>query len=173
VERCWGHDAERVSCQSFIDVTRAVRDGVATYGALPVRNSIVGEIADARAALHGTTGITVIGETALAVHHCLVGTADAERHRLREVLSHPVAIAQCRVFLSDYPTLTVTPWCDTAAAAREVAIRGNPTIGAIASRRAAALHRLQVLAADIESIDGNHTTFLFLSRTDSTSERPR
>src|SRR3989442_1332109 len=84
--------------REFRDVARAVREGRADLGILPIENSLVGSIAT-NFDLIAESGLAIVGEVVSAVHHCLLGVPGATRGGLRRVLSHPVALAQCERFL--------------------------------------------------------------------------
>ena len=82
---------------------------------------------------------------------------------LVEVVSHPQALAQCEEFLSSLSVPTRAEY-DTAGAARGSRTRSSKGLRAIASRRAAELYRLQVLAEHIQTYPDNYTRFGVLSR---------
>ena len=73
-----------------------------------------------------------------------------------------MAIAQCREFFKDYPHIRLVEASDTASAAREVAERGDRSVGAIASVLAAEMFGLDVLAPSIETHKQNFTRFLIM-----------
>ena len=80
---------------------------------------------------------------------------------LREVHSHVQALSQCHKFLRRHD-LRARAHADTAGAAAEIAERGDPAIGAIASALSAEIYGLDILASDIEDADHNTTRFLIL-----------
>src|SRR5437867_5365100 len=84
--------------REFRDVARAVLEGRADLGILPIENSLVGSIAT-NFDLIAESALAIVGEVVSAVHHCLLGVPGAKRGGLRRVLSHPVALAQCERFL--------------------------------------------------------------------------
>jgi prephenate dehydratase len=82
---------------------------------------------------------------------------------IRLVESHIMALGQCRNFLRNLGVKTRVA-ADTAGSAREVAERGDPTHAAIASRFAAEIYGLDILAEDIEDESHSTTRFIVLSR---------
>src|SRR2546428_195184 len=102
--------------REFRDVARAVREGRADLGILPIENSLVGSIAT-NFDLIAESGLAIVGEVVSAVHHCLLGVPGAGRAALRRVLSHPVALAQCERFLPELSGVEVVAFYDTAGAA--------------------------------------------------------
>src|SRR5437667_399252 len=78
--------------REFRDVARAVLEGHADLGILPIENSLVGSIAT-NFDLIAESGLAIVGEVVSAVHHCLLGVPGAKRGGLRRVLSAPGAAA--------------------------------------------------------------------------------
>lgn len=160
----YGGDVQRLPYRDFADVTASVAAGVADRGVLPIENTMAGSIAGAHDAISGMPGLHVVGETVVAVHHCLLGPKDSTFEQITSVLCHPVAQAQCTKFFAEHPHLEVHPSYDTAGAAMDVAKVGDPAYAAVASRRAALHYDLRILKSDIEDRGDNQTRFLALSR---------
>jgi prephenate dehydratase len=165
IQQLYGGDVQRLPYRDFADVTASVAAGVADRAVLPIENTMAGSIAGAHDALSAMPGLHVVGETVVAVHHCLLGPKDTSFDKITSVLCHPVAMAQCKIFFGEHPHLEVHPSYDTAGAAMDVAKVGDPAFAAVASRRAALHYDLKVLAADIEDRPDNQTRFLAVSRT--------
>jgi prephenate dehydratase len=156
-------DAVSVPCREFGDVARAVHDGRADFGLLPIENSLVGSIAT-NYDLIAESELAIVGEVVSPVHHCLLGVRGAARDSLRRVLSHPVALAQCERLLRSLNGAEVVAFYDTAGAAAEVARRNDPTVGAVAGALAARRYGLEVLLERIEDEPHNQTRFLLVAR---------
>src|SRR5437773_6705291 len=84
--------------REFRDVARAVLEGHADLGILPIENSLVGSIAT-NFDLIAESGLAIVGEVVSAVHHCLLGVPGAKRGGLRRVLSPPGGLAPWGRFL--------------------------------------------------------------------------
>jgi prephenate dehydratase len=169
VLRFFAEDVEPVGLVSFRAVASAVMTGDAAYGLLPIENTVAGSILDTYDLLL-EHGLGVIGEAITPVRHCVLGLPGAELRQLARVLSHPVALAQCGHFLAAHSDTEAVARPDTAGSAREVAMAGRPEVGAIASRRAAELYGLEVLAPDIQDREDNQTRF-FVIATDAGAPR--
>src|SRR5438034_2270488 len=132
--------------REFRDVARAVLEGRADLGILPIENSLVGSIAT-NFDLIAESALAIVGEVVSAVHHCLLGVPGAKRGGLRRVLSHPVALAQCERFLGGLggggEGMAVY---DTAGAAAGGGRGGDPALAAVAGLLAAGRYRPAVLA---------------------------
>jgi chorismate mutase/prephenate dehydratase len=163
IQQLWGDRAERVPFRDFADVTAAVASGVTERGVLPIENTIVGSINGSHDALSALPGLHAVGETVVAVHHCLLAAPGTPFEEIRMVLSHPVALAQCGRFFAEHPEIEVHPVYDTAGAAMDVSRIADPAVAALASRRAAHHYELDIVRADIEDRPDNQTRFLAIA----------
>ena len=160
LQQLYGGDAVAIPCRDFADVVQAVAQGAADRAVLPIENTIVGPVARAHDALEATPGLHAVGETVVAVHHCLLVAPGATMGTVKDVFSHPVALMQCDRFFKAHPELQIHEVYDTAGAAADVAKVQDPALAAVASRSAARHYGLQVLQADIEDRPDNQTRFL-------------
>jgi prephenate dehydratase len=134
---------------------------------VPVENAIVGRVKIALDALEAVgDAVEVRAETRVPVHLCLLAPRGATLAELRDVHSHPVALAQCRIFFARHSWLVSTPHADTAGAARDVAAAGERTRGAVASAMAAERYGLEIIARHIEDVSANWTRFVVVSKRD-------
>ena len=147
-------------CFSFDDAIEAVKAGVADCAVIPIENSLHGRVADIHFLLP-ESGLVITGEHFLPIRHALMGTTT--RDDVREAMSHPQALGQCRHWLKAHGIQPVA-YPDTAGAAAVVAERGEPSLAALAPPGAAAIYGLNLLAADIADADHNTTRFVTLAR---------
>ena len=99
----------------------------------------------------------------MPIHHQLLGVPGVTVDAITSVRSHAMALGQVRHRLEAMGVRAVVD-TDTAGAARKVAERGDPTVGAVASKLAAETYGLHILAEDIEDEGHNTTRFLVLAR---------
>jgi len=149
-------------CASFARAFEAVQSGVAELAMIPVENSLAGRVSDIYHLLP-EGGLYIIGERFIPIHHQLLGVPGVTIDTIASVRSHAMALGQVRHRLEAMGVRAVID-TDTAGAARRVAERGDPTVGAVASRLAAEIYGLNILAEDIEDEGHNTTRFLVLSR---------
>ncbi len=159
--------AETLGLATFHEVFEAVKSGRADRGVVPVENAVAGSI-NTTYDLLLESDLHVVGEVILRVRHCLVAPEGTRFEDVREVVSHPQALAQCDGFLAAHG-LSAVAATDTAGAARELSENPVPGRAAIASERAAARYGLVVLKRGIEDFAFNYTRFFVLSR----EEEPR
>ncbi|HYM51470.1 MAG TPA: prephenate dehydratase [Candidatus Limnocylindrales bacterium] len=139
-----------------------VADQTVDLAIVPVENSQAGSVLDTYDLLLEYR-VLVVGEIALQVDHCLLALPGAARSGLTRVLSHPQALAQCEAFIVR-EGLEAVPIYDTAGAARQVQREGRPEQAAIASRRAADLYGLDIVAERIQTVQENITRFFLITR---------
>jgi prephenate dehydratase len=149
-------------CFSFEDAIEAVKAGRAGRAVIPIENSLHGRVADIHFLLP-ESGLSIVGEHFVRVSHCLLGVPGTRREAVREALSHPQALGQCRRTLRDWGIKPVG-FADTASAAALVAERRAPEIAAVASALAGELYGLEAIERGIEDEAHNTTRFVTLAR---------
>lgn len=155
-------DHEAVPCATFEDAFAALKNGEADLGMIPIENSIAGRVADIHH-LMPTSGLTIIGEFFLPLSHQLMAVPGASLATVKTAESHVMALGQCRNMIRKLGLKAVVG-VDTAGAARLVAEAGDPTRAAIASRLAAEIYGLDIIAENIEDDAHNTTRFIILAR---------
>ncbi len=160
-----------VGYPSFPQAAQAVMDSAADYALLPVENSFAGAVLPTYQLLEKLP-LHIVGETMRQVRHNLLALPGARLADIRQIASHPQAIAQCDEFLSTLHGVQIIPSANTAISAREVAEKGDRFLAAIASREAAETYGLAVLQSDIQTSSHNVTRFFILSRSDAPLDTP-
>ena len=158
----FGDTASIIPHASFEDVFKSITGGGADYGVLPIENSSTGAIA-AVYDLFARYRAVIVGETAVAIRHCLMALPDASLDTIKNVYSHEQGFYQSREYLSAHPGWQCVPYHNTAVAAHMVAKSGDLSFAAIAGRQAAELYGLNILAENINSSDVNTTRFVIIS----------
>jgi prephenate dehydratase len=154
-------DAQPVWCRSFADVFIALQAGQAQVAVIPVENTIAGKIPEVRGLL-AASGLTVQSELKLRISHCLIGVPGATIRGIRQVYSHPVALAQCRKFLAQHKQIKAFAFDDTAGAVRHIVAEGHLDSAAIAGASAAEAYGGEILARELEDRKENFTRFLLV-----------
>lgn len=160
-----------VGYTTFPEAAQAVIDGKADYALLPVENSFAGAVLPTYSILEKLP-LHIVGETMKAVRHQLLAVPGAKLEDIRQISSHPQAIAQCDVFLATLEGVQLIPSGNTAISAREVAEKQDPACAAIASEEAARTFGLSILQRDIQTSDLNTTRFFILSLKDTPLDLP-
>jgi prephenate dehydratase len=162
-------DYEPLPCATFEDCFAAIASGEATLGMIPIENSLAGRVADIHH-LMPTSGLHIIAEWFLPIRNQLMAPKGATLKSIKSVESHIMALGQCRKIIRKLGLKSIVA-ADTAGSAREVAERGDKTRAAIASRLAAKIYGLDILAEDVEDESHSTTRFIVLSRDDKRAAR--
>ena len=165
-----GEDLRLLPSHALEDVCAAVADGRARYGVVPLENTIAGTVPGVYELLLSHE-LRIVAETRVAIDHALIGTSSMDLADVRRVLSHPVALGQCRDFLRRHPQIEPVAAFDTAGAVRLVVAEDDGVSAAIAGRHAATVYGGKVLAEHLQDFAENWTRFGLLERR--TGERRR
>ncbi len=162
-------DWQPLPCPTFEDALTAVTEGAAQLGMIPIENSIAGRVADIHHLLPSAR-LFIVGEYFLPIHFQLLGLKGVRLDAIASVYSHVHALGQCRKVIRKLG-LAAHVAGDTAGSAREIAEWGDPTRASIATKLAAEIYELDVLAADIEDEPHNTTRFVVLSKAPNWAPR--
>lgn len=160
----FGGLAPAVPSATIDDVFRQVETGVVGYGVVPVENSTEGAIGRTLDLLL-TTPLKICGEILLSVHQCLMSRSGVKA-RIRKIYSHAQSLAQCQTWLNkNLPGVERVAVISNAEAAR---LAGkDPRAAALASRTAAKLYGLKVIADKVQDEPNNMTRFLVIAQHDA------
>jgi len=150
-------------CETFSAVFESVTQSKARYCLVPIENTLAGSVYE-NYDLLVSNDLHIVGEVNLRVVHNLIVFPGTTLAKLRQVYSHPVALAQCDRFFRRHPKIERIPFYDTAGSVKMLAERRIPGAAAIASRTAARVYRGRILATHIEDHRQNYTRFLLLSK---------
>lgn len=160
-----GQAARVLPSHALEDVFRAVSERRARYGVVPLENTIAGTVPGVYELLLGND-LYAIAETRVHIDHALIGTPGMTLPDVRRVLSHPVALGQCRAFLARHPDMTPVAAFDTAGAVEIIMRENDGSTAAIAGRHAAEVYGGEVLAEHLQDHAENWTRFVLLARAD-------
>jgi len=154
--------AEFLECRDIPEIFAVVDSNSAEFGVVPVENSIEGSVNIALDMLL-ESNLRVSGEIEQRVVHNLIVQDDATLSKIRVVVSHPQALAQCRYFLkTNLSHVEILEVGSTAAAVQSV--KGSKDKAAIGSELAAKIYGMKVIRRGIEDNPNNSTRFFVLSR---------
>jgi len=167
-----GVDVEIITSESFDDLFRLMKQGVAQYAIAAIENSVAGSILP-NYQLINNSGLQVTGEIYLRVCQHLVALPGQTIADLRDVYSHPMAILQSKQFFDKFPHIKLIEWRDTASFMRTISVNEMNGVGAIGSRLAAEKYNLEILSANIETNKRNYTRFLIMTATEHLPSNPK
>ena len=148
-------------CKSFEEVISAVNNNVADLAMLPVENTTYGRIADIHRLLPGS-GLHIIDEVFTRVKINLLGLPGERLEDIESAEAHLVLLPQASAFLEENNIRGIRA-VDSAGAAAALKESKTKGVGVLASKLAAEIYDLKVLAENIEDSDHNTTRFLLMS----------
>lgn len=161
-----GGQVEILSCGLSAQVVDAVIRGAVDAAVLPIENSLHGAVSEHYDLLLESP-LRIDAEGLLRIEHNLIAAPGTRLEDVRSVLSHPVALSQCRRFLAGFTQATATPFYDTAGSVRHVVAGRLMDAAGIAPRLAAEVYGGEVLVSNIEDHAENFTRFHLLRRADA------
>jgi 3-deoxy-7-phosphoheptulonate synthase len=157
-----GIDLRTEGLPSFRELATTVASGRVNLGVIPIENAIVGTVREGYD-LIAEFDLAPVAEIQWRTDHRLLGVRGAELRDVREVLGHPLVLAECGAFLAGLEHARAIPCEDTGVAAREVSRGGNPSIAALASPAAATIYDLVELAAHCSDDPRTYSRFLIVN----------
>jgi prephenate dehydratase len=153
-----------VPCARSAEVFDRVERGSVAAAVIPIENSLAGTVAE-HADLLVARDVFVQGEFRLRIVHNVIAAPGVKLSALRRVLSHPVALDQCRDFFRHHPKIEPVPFYDTAGSVQHVVARRLPDAAGIAGRHAARQYSGKILQAGVEDDKRNFTRFLLIRKS--------
>ncbi|WP_299114380.1 prephenate dehydratase [uncultured Winogradskyella sp.] len=161
---------EVVECMSFDSAVDSLIKGDTDNIVMALENSIAGSIIP-NYALIDNHNLSIVGECYLDIQHNLMALSGQTIASILEVHSHPMALLQCKSFFKDYPHIKLVEAKDTADVAKQIVEQKLNGVAAIASKNAAEIYSLEVLAESIQTIKHNETRFAIVKRENCKIER--
>lgn len=152
-------DAGILPCAHSDSAFRAVLSGTADAAVIPIENTLAGSVLEHYDLLMQHP-VVIVREMLLRIEHNLIGLPGSRLSEVRRVLSHPVALAQCRRFFEAHRSIMSVPAYDTAGSVKLIVSDGESNVAAIAPARAAGEYGGEILLRNIEDDPQNFTRFL-------------
>ena len=153
-----------VPCARSAEVFDRVEGGSVQAAVVPIENSLAGSVAEHFDLLLARE-VFIHDEMHLRIRHNLIAPPGVKLADVRRVLSHPVALDQCRNFFGSHPQVQAVPFYDTAGSVRHVIDEKLRDAAGIAAKRAAAEYGGCVLLSGIEDDRQNYTRFLLITKS--------
>jgi prephenate dehydratase len=166
-----GKDTEVIPCNTFREVVKIAADSKQSDGGfMAIENSIAGSILP-NYSLIQKSKLKIAGEIYLQIHQNLMVNPGVSIDEIREVHSHPMALLQCMDFLEKHSSWKLVETEDTALSAKHIHQHRSKHVAVIASKLAAELFNLHLIAPKIQSNKNNYTRFLFLQPSNVKNEK--
>ena len=154
---------EIVPCALSAQVFESLENGAVDAAVIPIENTLAGPVAEHYDLLL-KHDVRIVKEIRLRIRHNLIGMPGAKLEEISQVMSHPVALAQCRIFLAKHPGIKVLPFYDTAGSVKHLMETRDAHAAGIAGEQAAAEFSAEILASGIEDNAENYTRFLVVKK---------
>jgi prephenate dehydratase len=161
---------EIIPCTVSAQVLAKVVAGEVDGAVLPIENSLHGSVAEHYDLLLELP-VRIEGESLLRIRHNVIAMPGVKLEEVRKVMSHPVALSQCRRYLAAHAELEVVPFYDTAGSVKHVMEEGLRDVAGIAPELAAKVYGAEVLVPGVEDHAENYTRFHLLRREDVAEEQ--
>jgi prephenate dehydratase len=161
---------EIVPCSTFDQTLNTLIEGNADFAVMAIENARSGSILY-NYSLIRESGMKILGEHNLRIIQNLMALKGQSISDIKEVRSHPIALAQCMTFLNMHPGMTLIESEDTAGSARIISEQKLKRVAAIAPSHAAELYDLEILAPGIETYKQNYTRFLVVGNEEKGNTR--
>ncbi len=152
-----------VPCARSVEVFDRVAHGSVEAAVIPIENTLAGTVAE-HADLMLTRAVFIQGEYLLRIVHNVIAMPGVRLGSLRRVLSHPVALDQCRDFFRRHPKIEAVPFYDTAGSVKHVIANQLKDAAGIAGRQAASEYSGRIVESSIEDDKRNFTRFFFIRK---------
>lgn len=170
-QKYYGKNVDLIECYTFIQVAEALKSGAARYAVLAIENSLAGSILP-NYNLINQYDLKIIGEQYLKIELNLLALNGVKIENIEFVHSHPMALAQCTVFLNKYPHIKIVEQGDTASCVKNIADNKLKNTAAVANEFASKLYNVPILFKGIENNKHNYTRFLILTKAEETVKHP-
>lgn len=162
VERYFDGATDAMPLPSFREVFKAVVNGQADYGMIPIENSLGGSVYDNYDNLVSFEDVSIVGALHLRIQHALLARKGTEIDSIKRVYSHPQGFAQCSKLIESRKWEKITA-SSTANAAKMVSESGTNDCAAIASSITAKYYNLEILCEDIQDDPRDYTRFVVIA----------
>ena len=163
-------EIEIVPCSTFDLELTTLQNGAVDFAVMAIENARSGSILYNYTLLR-ESGMKILGEHNLRIKQNLMALPDQKITDIKEIRSHPIALAQCMTFLNQYPGITLIESDDTAGSAKQIGENHIKGVAAIAAAHAADIYGLEILAPGIETYKQNYTRFLVVGNEEKGNTR--
>ena len=158
-------EIEKIPYTTMQEVIKSVDRGEAAEGIVPIENSLEGSVNITLDFLTFESEAKIIREITIPIRHSLIGKEKMAVSKIKRIISHPHATAQCKNFISTYLKGVEIIAANSTAEAIKMLQETDNSIAAIGTEIAAKLYGLQIIEKDIEDNKDNKTRFIFLGNS--------
>lgn len=161
----FGEECHLMECSSFEEVVKSVFS--TKKGVMAIENSIAGSILRNYVML-SKYKLKIIGEVFIPINQCLMTLSG--KKDVKELISHPMALLQCKKYFNQYTNIKVLECTDTSEGVRYIAKNKMKNLAAIATEIASTIYGLKILEKNIQDHSNNFTRFFIVSSSKDSSK---
>lgn len=159
-----------LACGRSVEVFDALDSGVAGAAVIPVENTLAGPVGE-HLDLLLERDVFITRELLVRIEHNLIAAPGVKLKDVRQALSHPVALDQCRNFFRRHKNISAVPFYDTAGSVKHVVQNNLRDAAGIASRQAAREYGGKILMTGLEDDPRNVTRFFLIQKKKKVSPK--
>lgn len=156
--------ANVVPCSLSAEVFERVVSAAVQAAVIPIENSLAGPVTEHYDLLLAND-LFIHREMHLRIEHCLIAVPGTSLRKVDRVLSHPVALQQCREFFRKHTKIRAVPFYDTAGSVKHIMTEGLDSAAAIAGAQAAEQYGAEILSRGLEDDKQNYTRFFLVRKS--------
>lgn len=160
-----GKSIEKIPYSNMGEVIKSVDRGETAEGIVPIENSLEGSVNITLDFLTFESEAKIIREITIPIKHSLIGKEKSAPDKIRKIISHPHATAQCKNYISTYLKGAEIVAANSTAEAIKILKKEENGIAAIGTKTAARIYGLQIIENDIEDNKDNKTRFIFVGNS--------
>ncbi len=158
-------EIEKIPYATMQEVIKSVDRGEAVEGIVPIENSLEGSVNITLDFLTFESEAKIIREITIPIRHSLIGKEKIAVSKIKKIISHPHATAQCKNFISTHLEGVEIIASNSTAEAIKMLQETDNSIAAIGTETAAKIYGLKIIEKDIEDNKENKTRFIFLGNS--------
>jgi len=170
-KKYFGEEVTTLECNSFKEVCDKLSKNQVDYGIIAIENKIAGSIL-MNYQLIDFYNLTIKGEIYLPIQLQLLGKKGTKLKDVKEIISHPMALGQSQLFLSNLEGVLVSEFKDTASSAKLVQKDQFNQLAVIAGPKIAEEYSLEVIENSVADEKINFTRFYILSKGMDVEDHP-
>lgn len=156
---------EKIPYSNMGEVIKSVDRGEAVEGIVPIENSLEGSVNITLDFLTFESEVKIIREITIPIKHSLIGKENISPDKIKKIISHPHATAQCKNYISTYLKGAEIIAANSTAEAIQMLKKEENDIAAIGTKTAAKIYGLEIIESDIEDNNDNKTKFIFVGNS--------
>lgn len=162
---CRSYGGQTKDFDSIRDIVEAVSADKVDLGLLPLENSLEGSVNLSLDLLYQHPELKLYREIVLPIAQYLLVQPGVKKEEIKEIYSHPQAIAQSGDFLAEEFKNTKIIYTDSTAAAAKKALESKDW-AAVGSIRLSEIYELEIMAENLQGDLPNATRFVLAAKKD-------